>query len=163
VKVDQPIVWLKVKDNSKAGGMIMLLTKWTPRRNFRSIWDAFDNDLFPVKRFLDDESDSFRRPMTNINETDSSYVVTMEMPGVSKKNVDVSLEGDTLTISGERVEKLEDEGLLRREIREEKFSRSFVLDEKIDRDNIKAKIDNGLLTITLPKKEVEMGRKISID
>ena len=101
--------------------------------------------------------------MTNINETDVSYVITLEMPGVTKKNVDVSLEGDRLTITGERVEKLEDEGLLRREIREEKYSRSFVLDGKIDRDQIKAKIDNGILTITLPKKEEEVGRKISID
>ena len=58
---------------------------------------------------------------------------------------------------------LEDKGLLRREIREEKFSRSFILDGKIDRDKIKAKIDNGILSITLPKKEDEVGRKISID
>ncbi len=141
----------------------MLLTKWTPRRSLNSIWDAFENDLFPVSRFFEDETDSFRRPLTNINETDKSYVVTMEMPGVSKDKVDVSLEGDRLTISGERVEKLEDEGLLRREIREEKFSRSFVLDGKIDREKIKAKIESGILTITLPKKEDEVGRKISID
>lgn len=141
----------------------MFLTKWTPRKSYNSIWDAFENDFFPVKRFFDEETDSFRRPLTNINETDTSYVLTMEMPGVSKENVDVSLEGDTLTISGGRVEKLENEGLLRREIREEKFSRSFVLDGKIDRDEIKAKIDNGILTITLPKKQDEMGRKISID
>ena len=141
----------------------MLLTKWTPRRSFQSMWDAFDNDVFPVKRFFDEESDSFRRPMTNINETDKSYVVTLEMPGVLKENVEVSLEGDKLTISGERVKKLEDEGLLRKEIREEKFSRSFVLDGKIERDQIKAKLENGILSITLPKKEDDVGRKISID
>lgn len=141
----------------------MLLTKWTPRRNLNSIWDAFEKDLFPVARFFEDDTESFRRPLTNINEMDKSYVVRMEMPGVSKDKVDVSLEGDRLTISGERVEKLEDEGLLRREIREEKFSRSFVLDGKIDRDKIKAKIENGILTITLPKKEDEVGKKISID
>jgi HSP20 family protein len=141
----------------------MLLTKWTPRRSFHSIWDAFDNEIFPVKRFFEDESESFRCPLTNINETDKSYLVTLEMPGVTKKDVDVSLEGDKLTISGEREQKLENESLLRKEIREEKFSRTFVLDGKIDRDQIKAKIENGILIITLPKKDDEVGRKISID
>jgi HSP20 family protein len=141
----------------------MLLTKWTPRRSFQSIWDTFDNDIFPVKRFFDEESESIRRPLTNISETDKSYLVTLEMPGVSKEKVEVSLEGDKLTISGERVEKLENEGLLRKEIREEKFSRSFVLDGKIEREQIKAKMENGILTISLPKKEDEVGRKISID
>ncbi|MFH1755800.1 MAG: Hsp20/alpha crystallin family protein [Candidatus Latescibacterota bacterium] len=141
----------------------MLLTKWTPRRSVNSIWDAFERDFFPVGRPVDGESESYRAPLTNINETDKSYMVTMEMPGVSKENVNVSIEDDKLAISGERVEKFEEEGLLRKEIREEKFHRTFVLDRRIDRDKIKAKMENGILIVTLPKKEGEVGRKVSID
>ncbi len=150
--------------NSQTGGTKMFLTKWTPRQRTDSLWDYFDRDFFPVRRFFfDEDKESVRLPLANINETDKSYVVTLEMPGVTKKDVKVSIEGDTLTVSGERVEKLEDKGLLRKEIREEKFSRSFNLDNSIDRDQIKAKMDNGVLTVTLPKKEEEVGRNVSID
>ncbi|NIO00836.1 MAG: Hsp20 family protein [Candidatus Latescibacteria bacterium] len=139
----------------------MFLTKWTPKRD--TFWDAVEREFFPIARFFEDGNESIRRPLANINETETSYVVTMEMPGVSKKNVEVSLEGDMLTVSGERMEKLEDKGLLRKEIREEKFSRSFRLDASVDRDAIKAKMDNGVLTVTLPKKAESVGHKISID
>jgi HSP20 family protein len=147
----------------QTGGSTMFLTKWTPKENCNTLWDCFENDLFPTRFLFGDDQESVRRPLTNINETDDAYLVTMEMPGVSKKNVEVSLEGDTLTITGERVEKLEDKGLLRREIRQEKFSRSFRIDESINRDQVKAKMDNGILTVTLPKSEKAVGRKVNID
>ena len=141
----------------------MFLTKWAPNQNCNTLRDCIERDFFPTPRFFEDDKDSFRRPLTNIRETDDSYLVTLEMPGVSKKNVEVTLEGDLLTITGERVDKLEDQGLLRKEIREEKYSRSFKLDSTIDRDQVKAKIDNGILVVTLPKVEKEVGRKVSID
>jgi len=141
----------------------MFLTKWNPNQSCNTLWDCFEKDLLPAQFFFEDNKDSFRRPLTNINETDDAYLVTMEMPGVPKNNIEVSLEGDTLTISGERVAKLDDKGLLRKEIREEKFSRSFRLDNSIDRDQVKAKLDNGILTVTLPKSNKAVGRKISIE
>ena len=141
----------------------MFLTKWTPNQNCNTLWDCIERDLFPTTPFFEDDKDGLRRPLTNIRETDDSYLVTLEMPGVSKKNVEVTLEGDLLTITGERVDKLEDQGLLRKEIRDEKYNRSFKLDSTIDRDQVKAKIDNGILVVTLPKVEKEVGRKVSID
>jgi HSP20 family protein len=141
----------------------MFLTKWTPRNSHNTLWDVFEKDFFPTRRLSEIEHEAVRRPLTNIRETEDGYMITLEMPGVAKKEVEVALEGNTLTITGERTDKLEDKGLLRKEIREEKFSRSFKLDETIDRDKVKAKMENGILTVNLPKVEKEIGRKVDID
>lgn len=141
----------------------MFLTKYRPRSAFDSI---FDGDLFPVLRgyFDNDEKEDFvRLPKTNVNQTDTDYVLTMEMPGVDKKNVNVTIENDQLIISGEQTYKTEDKGLIRREIRSEKFRRSFSLGHSVDRENLKAKMDNGILTVVLPKVKESVGRKINID
>ncbi len=98
-----------------------------------------------------------------MEETADSILFTVELPGLSKKDVEVSVENETLTIKGERVDKSErkeETGFLRREIRSSKFERSFALGERVDQDNIKAKMDDGVLTITVPKKEASVGRKV---
>ena len=140
----------------------MFLTKYRPSRTFDSVFD----DLFPVFKGWTREStdgEALRLPVTNVNETDKDFLLTMEMPGVDKKDVRVEIENDQIIVTGEKTEKTETEGLLRREIRSEKFRRSFVLDSAIDRDNIKAKLENGVLKVTLPKKAESVGRKIDID
>jgi HSP20 family protein len=137
----------------------MFLTKYNPATALDTIWDAFDRDFF---RFFDGADEEFRLPSTNINEKEKEYVITMEMPGVSKKNVDVSLDGDSLVVTAKKVDKIESEGLIRKEIRAEKFRRSFQLGSNIDREKIKAKMENGVLKLTLPKTEGSVGRKIEI-
>ena len=124
-------------------------------------------EFLPVwgKRFdgENDERELFRLPKTNVNETDKEFVLTMEMPGVEKKNIDVALENDKIIVTGEKSEKPETQGLLRREIRSEKFRRSFSIDNSVDRDAIKAKLEHGVLKVTLSKKAESVGRKVSID
>ena len=143
----------------------MFLTKYRPGMTFGSLFDSFDRDFAPMLKSCSNKEDGepCRMPLTNINEADGSYVVTMEMPGVLKKDVDVSVDGDDLVVTAERSEKLESEGLLRREIREEKFRRSFSLGRSIDRESIKAKLENGVLKITLAKKAESVGRKVDVD
>jgi HSP20 family protein len=126
---------------------------------------VFD-DLFPAFKGCASESgekEGFRLPVTNVHETEKEWLLTMEMPGVDKKDVHVEIENDQIIVTGEKAEKTETEGLLRREIRSEKFRRSFLLDSSIDRDNIKAKLENGVLKVTLSKKAESVGRKINID
>lgn len=140
----------------------MFLTKYRPRTELDSLFDGF----FPVYKGFggsERESETFRMPMTNVNETDKAFVLTMEMPGVEKKNIDVAVEDDRIVVTGEKTEKVETEGLLRREIRSEKFRRSFQIDSTIDRDQIKAKLESGVLKVTLPKKAETVGRKVNID
>jgi HSP20 family protein len=143
----------------------MFVTKYRPELAFGSLFDSFDREFAPLlrSRSSKENGEPFRVPLTNINETDESYVVTMEMPGVLKKDVDVSIEGDELVVTASRSEKLESEGLLRREIREERFRRSFSLGRSLDRENIKAKLENGVLKITLAKKAESVGRKVDVD
>ncbi|UCG52166.1 MAG: Hsp20/alpha crystallin family protein [Candidatus Latescibacterota bacterium] len=142
----------------------MFLTKYKPNSTLESIFDSFDRQFFPILRSWsrDDDGEAFRLPLTNINETEKEYVITMEMPGVEKKDVDVSVDGDELVISAERSGKVESEGLLRSEIRSEKFRRSFSLGRTVDRDNIKAKLENGVLKVTLAKKAESVGRKVDV-
>jgi HSP20 family protein len=139
----------------------MFLTKYRPRTALDSFFDTFDRDFFPVIRTED--GDNVRLPSTNIHETDDGYVITMELPGVQKKDVDLAIDGDELVITAERAEKTETEGLLRCEIRSEKFRRSFSLGRMVDREGINAKLENGVLKITLKKKAESVGRKIDVD
>jgi HSP20 family protein len=139
----------------------MYLTKYSPN----SIVDSILDDLFPTfQRWSRTEAgEEFRLPMTNVHETDSEFVLTMEMPGVDKKNINVAIENDQIVITGEKTEKVEEKSLRRREIRSEKFRRSFLLDSSVDREKIKAKLDNGVLTVTLPKGAGSVGRKVTIE
>jgi HSP20 family protein len=141
----------------------MFLTKYRPNTALEGL---FGSDFFPVlSKWFDEEKEGemFRMPMTNVNETDKEYVLTMELPGVTKENVDVAIEEDHVVVTGEKTQKTESKGLLRREIRSEKFRRSFMLDPSIDRDKIAAKLEHGVLTLTLPKGKASVGRKIDIE
>jgi HSP20 family protein len=136
---------------------------------FDSLFDTWNRGLFPaLTRTWDVEASdeaALRLPRTNVEEREDSYVFTMEMPGVAKKEVEVSLENDTLTIKGEKVEESEekeDKGFLRREIRSARFERSFSLGNEVDRENIKAKMADGILTITVAKKDEKVGRKVDV-
>jgi HSP20 family protein len=92
---------------------------------------------------------------------EDAFVFTMEMPGLDKKDVSVNIEGDTLIVRGEKSEQHEEKGLIRREYRSTKFERSFNVNG-INRDSVKAKMENGILTVTLPKAPDKVGKKIDI-
>ena len=143
----------------------MFVTKYRPRSALDSFFDTFDRDFFPVLRpgTPTESGEAVRVPSTNINETDSGYEITMELPGVLKKDVDVAVDGEELVVTAERAEKTESEGLLRCEIRSEKFQRSFRLGGTVDRERINAKLENGVLKVTLEKKAESVGRKVDVD
>jgi len=102
-----------------------------------------------------------RLPRTNVQETDDAFVFSMEMPGLTRENVDVNIEGDTLIVKGEKSEQKEEKGLIRREYRASRFERTFNV-TGIDRDQIKAKMEDGILTVTLPKTPEKIGKKIEV-
>lgn len=149
----------------------MKLVKYhRPYNPLESFFDHWNLGLFPALSrshgVAETDEPALRLPRTNVEEKGDGFVFTMELPGLAKKDVDVSIENDTLIIRGERVEKTEnggDRGFLRREIRSSKFERSFSLGEYADRDNIKAKMADGILTITVPKKEDKVGRRVDVN
>jgi HSP20 family protein len=94
----------------------------------------------------------------NIRETDKSYEMEMVAPGFRKNDFRLNINGDMLTVSVEKKEETKEgennkEGWLRREYRMQSFSRSFTLDDSVDAAKISARYEDGLLHLTLPKKE----------
>ena len=121
-------------------------------RFFRSFFDM--NDMMGNAGFRVD-----------IRENDASYLLEAELPGVDEKNIDLSVENDTLTISAELNEEHKDDRNCYSERRYGHFTRSFNL-EGIDQDHIVASHKNGILYVTLPKQQPEQkkeARRIAIN
>ena len=102
-----------------------------------------------------DKVDSSYSPLMNVSETDDDYLCTLDIPGVEKKDVEVSMDNGILTVSGER--KTSDKGELDKRIWHEvsygAFKRSFELTADVIENKIKAKFSNGVLNISIPKAE----------
>ena len=103
-------------------------------------------------------------PPVDVRETDNSYVFAAELPGLTKDDVEITLEDNLLTLSGERElgEKGEDENYHRVERSHGKFSRSFSLPSQVDNSKVAASFQDGVLTIEVPKSEQAKPRKIEI-
>jgi len=101
-------------------------------------------------------------PQVNIVETKDSFVLEAEMPGVSKEGLEVVLEGNELTIVGRRQTGVPGAEPVYRESSPRDFRREFVLDPSIDTSKLSATIDQGVLTVTLPKTEKVKPRKIQV-
>jgi HSP20 family protein len=102
-------------------------------------------------------------PEVNIFETKDGYVVEAEMPGVNKEGLEITVEGNELTIVGSRNAEQVNGQTLFRERRLTDYRRAFELDPAIDTAKISAKIDQGIVTVTLPKSEKVKPRKITVD
>lgn len=102
-------------------------------------------------------------PAANILETKDGYVLEAEMPGVSKDGLEVTVENGELTILGRRSAAKVEGREVYRESRNFDFRRSFELDPSIDTTKISAKIDQGVLTLQMPKTEAVKPRKISVN
>jgi HSP20 family protein len=102
-------------------------------------------------------------PAADIFETDEALTVIMEMPGVEKNNVSIALENDALQVDGQ-INFSNYEGMepVYTEYNVGHYARGFTLSGKIDRDGISAQLDDGVLTLTLPKIKEAMPRRISV-
>ena len=107
--------------------------------------------------------EAFIAPEVNISETRDGYVLEAEMPGVNKAGLEITLEGTEVTIVGRREKRKVLGEPLFRESRDLDFRRVFELDPAIDTGKISARIDQGILTLTLPKSERVKPRKISVE
>jgi HSP20 family protein len=101
-------------------------------------------------------------PEVNIYETPDGYVLEAEMPGVNKDGLDVTLENNTLTFVGHRNNDVPKADLLHRESSVADYRRVFELDPAIDTGKISAKMEQGILTLTLPKAERVKPRNIVV-
>jgi HSP20 family protein len=108
------------------------------------------------------QTEQFIAPPASVIEAGDGYTLELEMPGVAKGGLDISVENNELTIIGRRSLPQIDGTLIHHESRPENFRRTFELDPSIDADKIGAKVEQGLVTLTLPKAEHVKPRKISV-
>lgn len=118
-----------------------------------------------VSRLLSEPASRPWAPSVDILETENELLLKADLPGVDMKDVDIQLENGTLTLRGER--KFESEkkegGYHRIERSYGSFARSFTLPETVDAEAVKADYKNGVLTVTLPKKELAKPRQIRVE
>ena len=121
-----------------------------------------------LSRFWEDEPDGWfsgaLKPSVDLSETDKTVEVRMDLPGVKPKEIDIQINNNLLTVSGERKEEKEEKGKTyhRVERRTGSFSRSFTLPCAVAEDEVAAEYKDGILTITLPKTEEAQARKIEV-
>jgi HSP20 family protein len=101
-------------------------------------------------------------PLVDLESTDDGYVIRAEMPGVEKGDLEISVDNGELMILGRRKPTEFTAELIYREIEPHDFRRVYELDPSIDTTKISAKIDDGVLTVRLPKAETVKPRKISV-
>ena len=148
----------------------MKITKYVaPVSPIDAVFDRLGLGFPTVDRFFGDTGTAgqstwkaVRLPRTNVSEAQDGYVVTLEMPGLAREHVQVDIDGDTLVVKGGAVEQSENETGANHEYRASRFERTFTIGNHIDRDNVKAKMQDGILTITLPKTPEKVGRKVEI-
>jgi HSP20 family protein len=120
----------------------------SPERNLNQMYEIMDNIFVPHKH-----PESFS-PLTNVIEGKLNYRIELSLAGFNRSEINLSVENDTLKISGRREINLpEGEEYSRREFRNLEFEKSFVIPEDVNQESIQAGMEQGVLSVMLPKKE----------
>ncbi len=152
----------------------MAIVRWNPTRELAT----FPTDILSMQREINrmfddffrsdrDESSLFAptwRPAVDIVEEDNAYVAKVELPGINKDDVKITMQDNVLTIRGEKKEekKGKEENLHRVERYYGSFQRSFTLPTSVKSDKIEAEYKDGILTITMPKAEEAKPKQIEV-
>lgn len=131
------------------------LTAWTPFNRLAPFQDLLDS------AFDSNSRSATRMPPMDVHESEDAVTVSLELGGMKKEDFDISLEDDTLMVSGQRNSQTIGE-LSRSELFRGAFSRSLTLPCPVQGDKVKAAYTDGILTISLPKVEAIKPRKISV-
>lgn len=126
---------------------------------FNQLFDNFfDDDFFAPANYI---SNSFR---VDLKETDDEYMIEADLPGINKDAIDISYENNYITISAKRNDSKEDkkDNYVRRERRYGEFKRSFYIDN-VNENNINAEFKDGVLKVSLPKKDKDITSRRKID
>jgi HSP20 family protein len=143
----------------------MAIVRWGPTSDLHQM----ERDIRRIFRNLQSESDEpasmgVWAPPVDIYETDNEVVVRAELPGMDQKDIDIRIENNVLTIKGERRmdQHVKEDNYHRIESAYGTFTRSFTLPTTVDEENAKAEYRNGILKITLPKREQSKPKQIKV-
>ena len=103
------------------------------------------------------------QPAVDMVETDDAYIVAAELPGMKKEDIKINVQDKALRLSGERKPFSEEQSKVRSESWYGPFNRTINIPGEINRDNVTAKYENGILQVTLPKKEESKAQEIKIE
>ncbi|MCC7207573.1 MAG: Hsp20/alpha crystallin family protein [Anaerolineae bacterium] len=143
------------------------LIRWNPAREFAAMDRLMDRML---NQFWGGQNGDAvfggLVPATDVHETENEIVVKAELPGFNPDQIDIRVEGNVLTIKGQvssEQERKEEGQVHLRERRMSSFQRSFSLPVGVDPDKAEANFENGVLTLTLPKREDARARRIAVN
>ncbi|HHH51749.1 MAG TPA: Hsp20/alpha crystallin family protein [Campylobacterales bacterium] len=140
----------------------MLVRRYEPFNDIRRSFDLVNQIINSVEKKSETSGALVDFiPKVNTREGESAYHIEVELPGIKKEDVDVKVDGNVLTISGERKikDEVKEEDYYKVESRYGEFSRSFTLPEKVDVENIHAESDNGIVEIVIPKLTIDTSSK----
>jgi HSP20 family protein len=126
--------------------------------------DFFDRPFLPMMRRVFSDNTGEWSPNIDVMEKNDKYLIKAELPGVKEEDVEISLTGDMLTISGEKTEESEEErkGYYYAESSYGAFSRSITIPSSVDPEKIEANFSNGVLEVNLPKTPETKPKKVRI-
>jgi len=146
------------------------LIRWEPFREFATLSDRMNRLFGETGRSLpawpteEGLTTGVWNPPVDVFETNESIVLKADLPEVSKEDVDISVQGNVLTIRGERKreEEVKEKDFYRMERSHGVFTRSFTLPGTVDPEKIEAGFSSGVLTVTLPKREESKPKQIRV-
>src|ERR1700745_503762 len=129
--------------------------------SFPSVTNDFFGSKFFSPSWNEFMDNSIKTPLANIKEGKSEFKLDMSVPGLKREDFKINVEDGVLTISAEKKEekKEEDENYTRREFEYNSFNRSFTLPENVAEEKINAKYEDGMLHVSIPKKEASPAKQ----
>ncbi|WP_349743511.1 Hsp20/alpha crystallin family protein [Roseateles cavernae] len=118
-----------------------------------------------IERLFNTDAVALRSPALDVSETDTAYTLQLDLPGVAKEAVKIKIEGRRVSIDAEQTraaEKAEGERVLYRERSVTRFSRTLALPQELNKNDSSAKLDNGVLTLTLVKRQPDNAGELSV-
>jgi HSP20 family protein len=132
-----------------------ILSKKTGLDPFEKTFNSMVNEFFNDENIFNFSLKNSNVGYTNIKDLEDKYILELQVPGFTKDDIEINLnDNNTLTINGNiEKENEENDNFYRREFKKSTFSRSFILPDNVNIDDIEAKTENGILNISLNKKE----------
>jgi HSP20 family protein len=167
-KKSKKIGSLPFRRGDDEGGYKMAIIRWDPFRDMVTLREKMNRMFEDVFTGRSEEGKELAQntwaPSVDIYENEIEVVLTAEVPGIEEKDIEIKIEDNTLSLKGERKFKTEmkEENYHRIERAYGSFYRAFTLPNSIDPENIRAEHENGVLKITMPKRQELKPRKVKI-
>jgi HSP20 family protein len=144
--------------------MSTTITRWDPYQQIADLQREIER-MFTVTRTGEGAPQRGWMPAVDVEQTDTEMVLKLDLPGMRREDVSIEVKDHTLIVSGERREEKEKkhEGYVTHERIAGRFTRSFMLPEGVDPDQVHARFDDGVLTVRLPRPKEQKPRQVQIE